>query len=65
MAIRYCSARLACRFFDWKLPDKGHVCELVTDGVVDDRVLGCDGVFLLQALLVVLVFSVMVGFLGL
>ena len=29
---------------NWKLPDKGHVCELVTDGVVDDRVIGSDGV---------------------
>ena len=43
-ALRCCSARLACRFPYWKLPDKGHVCELVTDSVVDDRVLGSDGV---------------------
>ena len=66
LPLRYCSARLACRFPNWKLPDKGHVCEFVTDSVVDDRVLGCDGVcrFLSLALLVVLVFSVRVGFLG-
>ena len=44
LPLRDCSARLACRFPNWKLPDKGHVCELVTDGVVDDRVLGCGGV---------------------
>ena len=44
LPLRYCSARLACRFPNWKLPDKGHVCELVTDSVVDDRVLGSDGV---------------------
>ena len=42
LPLRYCSARLACRFPNWKLPDKGHVCELVTDRVVDDRVLGSD-----------------------
>ena len=42
LPLRYCSARLACRFPKWKLPDKGHVCELVTDSVVDDRVLGGD-----------------------
>ena len=44
LPLRYCSARLACRFPNWKLPDKGHVGELVTDSVDDDRVLGCDGV---------------------
>ena len=33
LPLRYCSARLACRFPNWKLPDKGHVCELVTEGV--------------------------------
>ena len=47
--------------------DKGHVCELVTDRVVDDRILGCDGgfvVFLSLALPVALVFFVRVGFLG-
>ena len=27
-----------------KLPDRGHVCELVTDGVIDGRVLGGDGI---------------------
>ena len=57
LPLRYCSARFACRFTTWKLPDKGHVCELVTGGVVGDRVL-------LLALLVMLVFSVMVVFLG-
>ena len=44
LPLRYCSARPPCRFPNWKLPDKGHVCELVTDSVVDDRVLGGDGV---------------------
>ena len=44
LPLRYCSARFACRFPDWKLPDKGHVCDLVTDGVVGGRVLGSDGV---------------------
>ena len=44
LPLRYCSARFACKFPTWRLPDKGHVCELVTDVVVDDRVLGCDGV---------------------
>ena len=44
LPLRYCSARLACKLPNWKLPDKGHVCDLVTDGVVDGRVLGCDGV---------------------
>ena len=41
---RYCSARLACKFPTWRLPDRGHVCELVTDCVVGGRVLGGDGV---------------------
>ena len=40
LPLRYCSSRLACRFPTWRLPDMGHVCELVTDGVVDDRFLG-------------------------
>ena len=44
LPLRYCSSRLACRFPTWKLLDKGDVCELVTDGVVDDRVLGRDSV---------------------
>ena len=28
----------------WRLPDRGHVCELVTEGVVGARVLGDDGI---------------------
>ena len=44
LPLRYCSARLACRFPTWRLPDRGHVCELVTDSVVDARVLVRDGV---------------------
>ena len=34
----------SCKFPTWRLPDKGHVCELVTDSVVGDRVLGGDGI---------------------
>ena len=41
---RYCSARFACKFLTWRLPDRGHVCELVTGGVVGDRVLGGAGI---------------------
>ena len=32
LPLRYCSARLACMFPNWKLPDNGHVFELVTLG---------------------------------
>ena len=44
LPLRHCSARFACKFPTWRLPDRGHVCELVTDGVVGARVLGCDGI---------------------
>ena len=44
LPFRYCSARFACKFPTWRLPDRGHVCELVTDGVVGARVLGGDRV---------------------
>ena len=44
LPLRYCSARFACKFSTWELPDKGHVCELVTDGVVGARVLDGDGI---------------------
>ena len=44
LPLRYCSARFACKLPTWRLPDRGHVCELVTDGVVGDRVLGGDGI---------------------
>ena len=43
LPLRYCSARFACKFPTWRLPDKCHVCELVTDSVVGDRVLEGDG----------------------
>ena len=44
LLLRYCSARFACEFPTWRLPDRGHVCELVTDGVVGARVLDGDGI---------------------
>ena len=44
LPLRYCSARFACKFPSWRLPDRGHVCELVTDGVVGARVLGGAGI---------------------
>ena len=44
LPLRYCSARFACTFPTWRLPDLGHVCELVTDNVVGDRVLEGDGI---------------------
>ena len=44
LPLRYCSARFACKFPTWRLPDRGHVCELVTDGVVGARVLDHDGI---------------------
>ena len=44
LPLRYCSARFACKLPTWRLPDRGHVCELVTDGVVGARVLGGDGI---------------------
>ena len=36
LPLRYCSARFACKFPTWRLPDRGHVCELVAFGVVGD-----------------------------
>ena len=45
LPLRYCSARFACKFPTWRLPDRGHVCELVADGVVGDRVFGGDGIY--------------------
>ena len=33
LPLRYCSARFACKIPTWRLPDRGHVCELVTDRV--------------------------------
>ena len=42
LPLRYCSARFACQFPTWRL--RGHVCELVTDGVVGARVPGGDGI---------------------
>ena len=44
LPLRYCSARFACKLPTWRLPDRGHVCELVTEGVVGARVLGDDGI---------------------
>ena len=44
LPLRYCSARFACKLPTWRLPDRGHVCELVTHGVVGARVLGSDGI---------------------
>ena len=44
LPLRYCSAKFACKFPTWRLPDRGHVCEWVTDGVVGDRVLEGDGI---------------------
>ena len=44
LPLRYCSARFACKFPTWRLLDMGHVCELVTDSVVGDQVLGGAGI---------------------
>ena len=44
LPLRYCSAKFAFKFPTWRLPGRGHVCELVTDGVVGDRVVGGDGI---------------------
>ena len=44
LPLRYCSARFACKLPTWRLPDRGRVCELVTEGVVVARVLGDDGI---------------------
>ena len=43
LPLRYCSDRFACKLPTWRLPDRGHVCELVTEGVDGARVLGSDG----------------------
>ena len=32
LPLRYCSARFACKLPTWRPPDRGHVCELVTEG---------------------------------
>ena len=44
LPLRYCSAKLACKFPTWKLPDRDHVCDLVTEGNIDGLVLRSDGV---------------------
>ena len=44
LPLRYCSARFACKLPTWRLPHRGHVCELVTEGVIGARVLGDDGI---------------------
>ena len=44
LPLRYCSARFACKFPTWRLPDRGHVCELVLDGVFGALVLDDDGI---------------------
>ena len=64
LPLRYRSAKFACKFPTWRLPDRGHVCELVTDGVVGARVLDNDGIGrdLLLVLLAVLVVLLKVGF---
>ena len=41
LPLRYCSARFAWKFPTWRLPDRGHVCELVTESVDGARLLGC------------------------
>ena len=43
LPLQYCSARFACKFPTWRLPDRGHVCELITDGVFGALVLDNDG----------------------
>ena len=44
LLLRYCSARFACKLPTWRLPDRGHVCDLVTEGVDGARVLRDDGI---------------------
>ena len=44
LPLRYCSARFVCKLPTWRLPDRDHVCELVTEGVDGARVLGDDGI---------------------
>ena len=63
LPFRYCSARQACKFPTWRLPDRGHVCEFVTVVVGFLEVMGFV-VSLSPALLVALVFLVRAGFLG-
>ena len=43
LPLRYCSARVACKLPTWRLPDWGHVCQLVSDGVFGALVLDNDG----------------------
>ena len=44
LPLRYCSAKFACKFPTWRLPDRGHVCQLVPDGVFGALVLDNDGI---------------------
>ena len=44
LPLRCCSARFVCKLPTWRLPDRGHVCELVTEGVDGARVLGDEGI---------------------
>ena len=39
--LRYCSARFAWKLPTWRLPDRGHARDLVTESVDGARVLGC------------------------
>ena len=66
LPLRYCSARFACKFPTWELPVRRHVRELVTETGIDGQVLGVTEfvMFHFLALLVTLVCSVRVGFLG-
>ena len=40
LPLRYCSAKLACEFPTWELPDRRHIGELVTKGDIDGHGLG-------------------------
>ena len=41
LPLRYCSARFAWKLPTWRLPDRGHVRDLVTESVDGARLLGC------------------------
>ena len=44
LPLRYCSARFAWKLPTWRLPDRGRVRELVTEGVDGARVMGWMGI---------------------
>ena len=66
LPFRYCSARFACKLPTWRLPDRGHVCELVTEGVDGTWVLGGGWICRVRCLtlLVMLVVLLRIGFWG-